>query len=258
MKDNLVLDLDCSKIPQVTGDQGGKPQLQFYDWYYHPLITARQGHPISKNLDLINMYFPSTIDTVRTDESLRKSIILSSSDKSRFQMFPMRLNFEVLKFDPDPDKFDKGAQALSILVEGNFKSNFSNRVTEDMKTMLAQIGSEFRDRSEKTSQLFVSDGDFIKNYYNPNNQQVSPVGFNIWEEKVYKGNADFLINAIDYMTDDIGLIQSRSKELKLHLLNTTKAKEEKTRWQLINVVLPLLLLLLFGLFYAYIRKKKYS
>jgi len=257
-KDNLVLDLNASKIPQITGDQGGKPQIQFYDWFYHPLVAPNGGHPITKNLDLINMYFPSSLDTVRTNADIKKEIILSSSEQSRFQVYPMRLNFEILKYKADPDKFDKGAQSIAILLTGRFDSNYRNRVGQEAKEMLSSIGTSFKEESPMTKQLFVTDGDFIKNYYNPQNQQVSQAGFNIFEEKAYKGNTDFLVNAIDFMTDDIGLIETRSKELKLHLLNTTKAKDEQSFWQFFNVALPLIFLIGFGILFGFLRKRKFS
>lgn len=257
-KDNLVLDLNASKIPQVIGNQGGKPQIQLFDWYYHPLVAPQSNNPITKNLDLINMYFPSSIDTIKTNAAIRKDIILESSEKSRFQVYPMRLNFEILKFESDASKFNKGPQNLATLVSGVFDSNYKNRVGQEAREMLASIGTEFKDKSLPTKQLFVTDGDFIKNYYNQQNQQVSPAGFNLYEEKVYKGNSDFLINAIDFMTDDLGLIETRSKELKLHLLNTTKARDEKSYWQVFNVVLPIVMLLLFGIAYRIIRKRKFT
>ena len=257
-KDNLVLDLDCTRIPQVIGEQGDKPQIEKFNWYYHPLIVPSGNHPITNKLDLVNMFFPSTIDTLKTKADIRKNIILSSSQYSRYQLYPMRLNFEILKFDPDPDKFNKGPQALSVIVEGKFVSLFKNRVGQEMKDMLKSIDSEYKEESIGSKQLFISDGDMIKNYYNPSSQQVSAIGFNIWEETAFPGNEDFIINAIDYMTDDLGLIETRSKELKLHLLNTTKAKEEQTFWQLFNVALPLIFLVFFGLGFAFVRKRKYA
>ena len=257
-KPNLVLDLNCTRIPQVTGQQGQDPQMQFFDWFYHPLVAASNDHPISKNIDLINLFFPSTIDTIKTQTKQKKSILLKSSERSRFQLYPMRLNFEILRYDPDESKFDNGNQTLGVFIEGAFESAFKNRVGSEMKSMLNEINTPFKEESVETAQLFVSDGDMIKNLYNPSNQQISPVGFNIYEQKAYKGNQDFIINAIDYMTDEAGLMTSRSKEIKLHLLNTTKASSEKSYWQLFNIALPLLLLTIFALVFNWIRKRRYA
>ena len=258
IKPNLVLDLECTRIPQVTGQQGQDPQIQLFDWFYHPLVAAENNHPITKNIDLVNLFFPSTIDTVKSKSKVKKSALLRSSEFSRFQLYPMRLNFEILRYDPDESKFNKGQQNLAILAEGEFESAFTNRVGSQMNAMLEEINLPFKAKSPNTTQLFVSDGDLIKNFYNSSNQQISPVGFNIFEQKAFKGNQDFIINAIDYMTDDIGLMNSRSKEIKLHLLNTTKAKKEKRYWQLLNIVLPLLILLLFALIFNVVRRRRFT
>ena len=258
IKDNLVLDLESSTIPQVVGEQGGKPQFEFFKWFYHPLLLAATDNPIVKNLDRINMFFPSTIETLPTKLPLERTTLLRSSEYSRYQVYPMRLSFEILRYDPIPEKFDKGPQDVAVLVEGNFDSYFKNRVSENMLSTLQQINAEFKEKSLHAKQLFISDADFIKNIYNRETQQISPVGFNPWEQKVYKGNQDFIVNAIDYMIDDFGLVDARSKEVKLHLLNTVKAKEESGYWQMLNIVLPLIVLALFGFGYNYLRKRKYT
>jgi gliding-associated putative ABC transporter substrate-binding component GldG len=257
-KDNLILDLESSKIPQVVGQQGDKPQLELFNWFYHPLIASSSAHPIVKNIDRINMFFPSTLDTVKTKTPLKKTFLLKSSPYTRFQGYPMRLNFEILRYQPDPNKFDKGPQEVALLVEGKFESLYKNRVSENMRSTLAEIDADFVEQSPNTKQLFVTDGDFIKNLYNPDRNQISPMGYNKWEEKVYKGNQDFIINAIDYMVDDYGLLDSRSKEVKLRLLNTIKASEDNLFYRLLNIGLPLFLLLVFGLSFNYLRKRKYS
>jgi len=258
IKDNLILDLESSKIPQVVGQQGDKPQLEMFNWFYHPLIASSSVHPVVKNIDRINMFFPSTLDTVKTKLPLRKTFLLKSSPYSRFQGYPMRLNFEILRYEPDPKKYDKGQQEVALLVEGKFESLYKNRVSENMLTTLAQIDADFVELSPDTKQLFVTDGDFIKNLYNADRNQISPMGYNKWEEKVYKGNQDFIINAIDYMVDDYGLLDSRSKEVKLSLLNTIKANKNSVFYRLLNIGLPLLLLLVFGFTFNFLRKRKYS
>jgi len=206
----------------------------------------------------VNVLFPSTIEQVKSKANITHTPLLQSSQYSRYQMFPMRLNFDILRYEPEPDNFDKGPQTVAMLVEGEFDSYFKNRVSESMRTTLSKIDAEFVEKSPPSKQLFVSDADFIKNSYNPETNQISPTGYNRWEEKAYKGNLDFIVNAIDYMVDDYGLADARSKEIKLHLLNTIKAQEESGFWKFINVGLPLLFLGLFAFIYLFVRKRKYA
>ena len=255
---NLVLDLECTRIPQVTGMSGDQVQTALFPWYYHPLVAPKSNHPIVKNLDRINMYFPSTIDTLKTKTALKKEILLSSSAYSRYQITPMRLNFEILRYEPDPSKFDKGSQPLAVLLEGPLESAFQNRVSEAMLQTLDEIDASFVSSIPNSKQLFISDSDFIKNLYSTENNRITPVGYNKWEQQIFKANKDFILNSIEHMLDQNGVLNARSKEVKLRMLNIVKAKQEKTKWQLINILLPVIIVLIFGLFYHLRRKKIYT
>ena len=254
---NLVLDMQSSRIPQVIGQQGNNPQMELYPYFYHPVVVPQSDHPIVKSLEGINFYFPSSIDTIKTKTSVKKTVLLQSSQYSRLQYSPMRLDFEILKYKPDPKKFNKPFQAVALLLEGEFPSLYDGRVTDGMKEGLAQIGEQFQAKSKPTKMIVVSDGDIIKNLVDPTRKAFKPLGYNPYENYKF-ANKDFLINAIEYLMDDEGVIMARSKEVKLRLLNTVKAKEEKTKWQLINLILPLVFLALFGFFFTWLRKRKYA
>jgi len=255
---NLVLDLECTAIPQVVGQQDGKPQTLLYKWYYHPLALANQNHPIGKNLDRINMFFPSSIDTLKTKHKVTKTPILTTSPYSRYQLNPVRLNFEILKYPPQQDQFDKGTQTLGLLLEGEFESVFVNRITPGFQAGLDELNIQFQAKSVPTKQIVIADVDFMKNRINPRTNSADPIGFNVWEQKVFDGNKDFILNAIEYMLDDNGVLDSRSKEVKLRLLDAVKTKQERKKWQFINIGLPLLFLALFGLVFNFIRRRRYS
>lgn len=255
---NLVLDLECSAIPQVVGQQDGKPQTLMYKWFYHPLAIANRNHPIGKNLDRVNMFFPSSIDSVRTKYKVDKTPILSSSPYSRYQLNPVRLNFEILKYPPQQDLFNKGPQTLGLLLEGEFESAFSNRITPNLQETLDQLNITFQPKSVPTKQIVISDVDFMKNRVNSRTNKAEPIGYNIWEQKVYDGNKDFILNAIEYLMDDSGVLDSRSKEVKLRLLDAVKTKQERKKWQFINIGLPLLFLAFFGFLFNFIRKRRYT
>jgi ABC-2 type transport system permease protein len=258
---NFVLDLQSTAIPQVIGQSGGRPQTQLFPWFYHPLVAPASTHPIVKNLDRVNMYWPSTIDTIQTKTHVQKTVLLASSQYSRYQMNPVRLNFEILKVEPDPSKFNKGRQPVALMLEGKFPSLFENRVDESFKKTLESINQPFRAVSVPTKQLIVSDSDFAANWFNERTQESYPMGYNPYlpqGQNIFQGNQDFMINTIEYMISEGGVLEARNREVKLRLLNGPKVREEQTIWQLINIGLPLLFIILFGLVYNYLRRRKYS
>ncbi|MFZ1703155.1 MAG: gliding motility-associated ABC transporter substrate-binding protein GldG [Saprospiraceae bacterium] len=256
---DLIMDLECSSIPQVVGMQGGKAQTELFPWYYHLSSPSESNHPIVKNIDRINLYFPSSIDTLKNEDDIKKTILLRSSKYSRIQLSPVRLSFEILKVAPDPEKFKDGHKSTAVLLEGSFTSAFANRLTPELEQTLQQVGLTFiKKGSEKAKQLVVSDADFTKNLINPSTGETEQIGYNKWERKYYKGNRDFMTNAIEYMLDSDNIIESRSKEVKLRLLDPVKIKEEKSKWQFINVVLPVLIVGLFGFGYMWWRRNKYG
>ena len=258
LQPNLVLDLNCTSIPLISGKLGSGNQYEKFKWYYHPLVTPKSDHPIVKSLDLVNFYFPGTIDNVKTKTDIQSTVLLESSERSRLQYSPINVNFEILKYAPDPAKFNKGSQTLAVLQEGVFPSLYENRVSENMRQTLQSIGMEYKSQSEKTSMIVVSDGDLPKNLYNPENKEFMPLGFNQFEKHVFKGNKNFVVNCIEYLLDEEGVIEARGKDIKLRMLDNVKINEERGFWQFVNVVLPLLFLLLFGLIFNFWRKNKYA
>jgi len=209
----------------------------------------------------VNMYWPSTIDTIQTKTMVDKTVLLATSKFTRYQILPMRLNFEILKTEPQPDQFNKGRQPVALMLEGEFPSFFENRVDASFEKTLQQINQPFQKVSKPTKQLIVSDVDFAANWFNERSQETYPMGYNPYLPKGqnnFQGNQDFMINAIEYMISDRGVLEARNREVKLRLLNGPKVREEKTKWQLINIGLPLLFIIVFGFVYNYVRRRKYS
>lgn len=255
---DLIVDLECSSIPQVVGMSGDKPQTKLFPWVYHMAAASEIQHPVVKNIDRVNLFFPSTIDTVKTEGNVKKTVLLKSSKYSRSQLSPVRLSFEILKVPPDPSKFNDGNRPVAYLLEGEFESFFKNRLTPEFQSMLDRIGVNFKDNSIPAKQIVISDSDFAKNLINTTTGDTEDIGYNKWERRFYKGNKDFILNAVEYMLDENNILESRSKEIKLRLLDTVRTKQEKSWWQFINVGLPVLLLALFGLAYQYFRKRRYA
>lgn len=251
---DLVLDLENTKIPQVIDAQG---TMDLFPWFYHLKVTPRSEHPIVKGINPVNLFFPSSIDTVRTKTDIKKTVLLTSSDYTRLQLPPVRLNFEILRYDPDPAKFNKGPLPLAVLLEGQFPSLYENRVTEGMAASLNELGLEPKYVSDPTRMLVVSDGDVIKNWPRSRTGALPPLGLNIYERQLY-ANKPFLVNAIEYLLDDAGVIAARSKEVKLRLLDTVKARAEGGFWQILNLVVPLVFLGIFGFVFNWWRRRKYA
>jgi len=256
---NMVQDLRSSRIPLQVGMVGNAPQFDLRPWYYHPIIFPKidNPHPIVKNLDGIDFKFVSTIDTIKTKTPVKKTILLTTSEKSRMQYAPSRLSFDITREAPPVERFNKPHQPVAVLLEGVFPSLYENRVTENMGKMLEEIGQPFRPESKPTKMLIVSDGDVIRNAINKKENKIEPLGYNPYERYTF-ANKDFLLNAVEYLLDTDGVIASRSKEVRLRLLNKTKAREEKTKWQLVNIALPLLLLGIFGGAFTFLRRRRYG
>jgi ABC-2 type transport system permease protein len=251
---DLVLDWQASRIPMVI-DQKGSQEL--FKWYYHPIVIPTSRHPIVKNLDGINLYFPASIDTIKTKTPVQKTILLTTSGRSKVQPNITRLNFEILRYgDELVNSFDKKNIPVAVLLEGQFPSFFENRVSEEMKEGLAAVNQPFKTVSEPTRMLVVADGDIARNVVTMRGE-VMPLGYNPFERFQFS-NKDFLLNAVEYLRDDNGIIEARGREVKLRLLDTQKAEDEQLMWQLINIGLPIVFLVLFGLIFNWIRKNRFA
>lgn len=255
---DLVLDMECSKIKLVVGQSGNMPQFDLFPWYYHPAVLPTGTHPIVKNLDRVDMHFCSSIDTIRTKTPVKKTVILSSSKYSRLQFSPIDLSFEILKYSPDPAKFNKGIQSVGVLLEGTFPSGFENRVSEEMQNGLKQMGMEYRSQSVPTRMLVISDGDVAANFVrDAAEKQWMPLGYNHMDNVTY-ANKDLMLNAIEYLIDPTGVIEARTKEVKLRLLDTVRTKQQANLYRSVNLGIPLVLLGFFGWFFNWRRKKRYA
>jgi ABC-2 type transport system permease protein len=258
LNSDVVLSMESTKIPLQIGQVGNQPQYEMFDWYYHLMVQPQGTHPIVKNLDRLDIWFASSMDTLRTKTPIKKTVLLRSGQYSRMQFNPVELNFEILKYDPDPTKFNKGPQNLAVLLEGSFPSSFENRVSEELLNGMKQLGLEFKSSSVPTRMIVVSDGDVAANYVrDAANKQTAPLGFNRFEKATY-ANKDFIINAVEYLIEPNGVIEARAKEVKLRLLDTVRAKDEQTFWRGLNLVLPLLFLGVFGWLFNWLRRRRYA
>lgn len=243
---SLVKDLYAAQISLATGRVGNQTQYQNLDWFYHPLVGGNPNHPITKNTAPIRLQFTNQIDTLKND--ILKIPLLMSSPLTQKIGTPTIIELQSIAEEPQEKDYVSGNQLLGVLLEGDFKSTYKNRV-KPFETNL------FKENAKNNKMIVIADGDVGKNQI----LKGKPTDLNRdkWTGQTF-GNKDFLINAVDYLLDDTGLINLRNKTLKINILDKQKAYKERTFWQFINVALPLILLFSFGFVFNYLRKRKYS
>lgn len=253
---NMVKDIQCAVIPVNTSYQQNNPRFSPTPWVYFPLLSSRNDHPISRNLNLIRSEFVSSIDTLPAYPGIKKIPLLKSSKRSKLAQVPAIVSLREVSQKQDPRTFREGRQVTGVLLEGKFQSVFKNRFTDKLET---KTGKKFREISSKTKMIVVSDGDIIKNdvSYKADGKYLSPLGYDKYTRQTY-GNKGFVMNCVHYLADKEGLIEIRSKNVKLRLLDKTQIKKERIKWQIINGLLPVLLIIAFGLIKNIIRKRKYT
>ena len=250
---NLIQDLQSAPIPVITGMVGNQPKTEMFPWFFFPLLTPANNHPIVNNLNAIKGEFVSSIDTI-AKKGIRKTGLLKTSQNSKVTNAPTRISLGMLRFEPDPSQFNQGSQVAAVLLEGKFESVFKNRITPQIEKA-NEIN--FKDESINNKMIVIADGDITKNHVNKRTNEYLALGFDRFTRQEF-GNKDFMLNVVGFLCDDSGLMSVRSKKLKIRLLDKTVLKSDKFKWQLINTVLPIGLILLFGFAHYFDRKKRFT
>lgn len=246
LKQNLVQDLYAAKITLATGNRGNKTVFQSFLWPYHPLVRPQNLHPISKNMGPLRLQFASSIDTLKND--IQKTILIKSSPLSRKVSTPLHINLQSVAEQLDPKNYQNGGAILGLLLEGSFDSAYLDRQKPFEH-------SDARNKGKPAKIILLSDGDFASNPIK--NGRPMELGINQWTQEFYDNKA-FLLNAVDYLLDDRGLLSLRSKNFELPLLNKEKIQSERLTWQCINLMVPLLFTALLGSGVAFFRKRRYG
>lgn len=256
---DLVQDLQSDQMPQVVGSYGDKPQIELLAWPYFPLLMPNNEHPITKNLDNVLSVFPNSIDTIKTP-GIRKTILLATSNNARRLSTPAIVSLNSLKTEEDMKTFNQANIPVAVLLEGEFTSLYSNRLRRSvMDTLNTVYGQPFLSSAKSRNQMIVtSDADLVFNVVAKNRDpRKTPMGWNQYTERQY-ANKDFFLNCIEYLVNPSGILEARSKNLTLRLLDPKKVEESKTKWQLINIAVPIILVLIFGFIYQALRRRKYQ
>ncbi|MFT5053870.1 MAG: ABC-2 type transport system permease protein [Oceanospirillaceae bacterium] len=249
---DVIQDARCSQIPGPAGYVGNQLQWSLQPWIYFPIMIPGSNHPIVKNVNGIKMEFASSIDTVSAP-GIAKTVLLQTSKAARILRTPARVSLDIMKDPPKPEQFNKPFMNTAVLLEGKFTSVFKNRIPPKIRDDQA---IRFRELGMKSKMIVISDGDIMRNHIS-NDGRYMALGFDRYTKQMF-GNKKFLLNCINYLCDDSGLISNRSRALEIRLLDSKKIAQERQFWQLVNVAMPILLILFFGLIISFIRKKKYT
>lgn len=245
---NLIMDTRSGFIPVPVNNK-----YKLMPWFYFPLLSQSNNHPIVNNINLVKGEFTSTIDTINIPGT-KKTYLLSTSKYTNLQNSPARIDARFAYMEPNLEMFNKTSQPVAVLLEGQFESLYKNHLLPGLDS-IPEI--KFKENSIPTKMIVIADGDVIKNAVQRSAGRAYPLGYDIYSQQTY-GNKNFIMNAINYLCDDSGLIEVRSRELKLRMMDRKKVTDEKIKWQAINTVLPIALIILFGVLQAFLRKRKFT
>lgn len=253
---DLVEDMQSASLSMVVGQQGNKPQFENLSWPYFPLLNGSLTHPISKNLDPVYAQFANSIDTVKAP-GITKTVLLQTSAHSRRTSTPARITFEVLKFKDDPKVFNEQNIPVAYLLEGKFHSLFANRIATSTADSLNNVYHQaFLPEAATPSKVIVcADADIFMNELAQGRPM--PLGFSRDNNYTF-ANRDFVENCVEYMVSPSRILETRSKDFTLRLLDTAKVDEDRSFWQFMNIGLPLILVVLGGYSYQFVRRRRYQ
>jgi ABC-2 type transport system permease protein len=252
INNNIVQDAMCNTIPVLSGMKNGTPEQKLLPWMYFPVVPPTSNNPIVRGVDPIWFQFASSIDTLASTK-IKKTVLLASSPYSRTVPAPARVDIEMARLEITQDLFRTGGnKIMAVLLEGEFSSMFTYTFDREKNHVL-----DFKEKIENNKMIVISDGEVIRNQYSASKGQVYPLGYDRYANQEF-GNKKFILNCVDYLCDDSGIIEVRSKEVTLRLLDKAKIKKERLFWQFINLVLPVVLIVIFALSNNFYRKRKYA
>lgn len=253
LNSDLLQDAFCLQYPINTAPQGQPSKFSPAPFYYAPLALPGSKHPLSRNLNNVLLEFASSLDSLGNIDQITSTAILTTSPYARSIQTPVDVSLMSATNPPDQQLFNQQNITIGMLLEGRFESVFNNRMTVQYNA------TDFIEQSNNTKMIVIADGEIIKNKVRHRNGQVQilPLGYDQYSDQTF-GNRDFIINCIDYLADDSGLMQLRSRVIKLRLIDKVKIRDQKTTWQLLNTLLPLVVFAIFGLLFAILRNRKYN
>lgn len=247
---NLIQDLTSGAQPIVVGNMGDQPQIKMVPWPFYPVINTFGDHPAVKNLNMVYTKYISSMDTVKA-QGVKKTPLMFTSQYSRIIPSPVRVTVADLRGDIREEAYNQRFLPVAFLLEGEFSSLYRNRILP--------AGVDKNNFLEKgTSQIFIcADGDLAQNEINTRSNQPYPLGYDPYSQFTFS-NQELVLNVLEYLLDEKGLITARAKEIKIRPLDKFKIENEKIFWQLVNLLVPVGIIILYGVIRYYIRKRKYT
>ncbi len=251
---DLLLDLTCAAMPIRTGQVGGQARLEYFRWYYFPLLQGASDHPVVRNMNAIKSDFVSSVDATTSADDIEQIPLLKTSDYTKVSGTPVFITLAMLRQAPDQKMFSSKGKNVAYLLKGTFSSLYANRIPQEI---IDDQATDFMETSKPTAMIVVADGDIIRNQIDIRTRRPLELGFDQYTQITY-ANKDFIENCISYLVDGEGLVDIRSRELKVRLLDPTKVSRQRTTWQVVNTVVPIAIIVILGLVMSLIRKVKYS
>ncbi len=251
---DLLLDLTCAALPIRTGQVGGQARLEYFRWYYFPLLQAASDHPMVRNMNAIKADFVSSMDATTSADDIEQIPLLKTSDYTKVSGAPVFITLAMLRQTPDQRMFSTKGKTVAYLLKGTFTSLYANRIPQEI---MDDQATDFMETSKPTAMIVVTDGDIIRNQIDIRTRQPLPLGFDQFTQITY-ANKEFIENCISYLVDGEGLVDIRSRELKVRLFDPTKVSKQRVTWQVVNTLVPIALIVILGFVMSLIRKVKYS
>ncbi len=252
----IIEDTECMIIPVKITGPGGQPQYMPAPWIYYPLLKPSPDNPLTRNLNRVMSQFANYIDTVGRDPEVKKNILLTTSNRSRTLSPPVFISLDETKDPPSEEMFTSGELPVAVLLEGKFKSAFTNRMTEGIS---GESGRDILNVSKHSKMIVIADGDIIRNdiKWSDGVPEPLPLGQDRYTQQTY-GNRDFLINCLNYLVNDNGLLEMRSREIKPRLLDGKRIDNERALWQTVNTIIPVIVIIISGFIYGFLKRRKFK
>ncbi|MFT5148379.1 MAG: ABC-2 type transport system permease protein, partial [Flavobacteriales bacterium] len=254
-ENNILIDRNCAPIALTTGQVGNQPKVEFFPWYYKPILVPESNHPIISNIDPVVTEFVSSLTVIEKDY-LNETVLLESSGYTKALKQPVRVNAGIVSVDIDFTTNNSPHLPIGVMVEGKFRSAFLDRLPPEF---LNNKQITFVEKTSKAgSLLVVADGNLIKNKFSPNGSTRYPIGYDRYAQRKIYGNEDFLLNAVNFMMNDERLINLRSRTITLRPLNQELTEEKRSSIQISNMALPIIAVIFLGIILAFVRGKKFA